>query len=105
MTGSAISPPRSMLGEESPAGEAVADRFCHAEVDDLGHGGSFFERDQDVRGLQVAVDDSLLVRVHRSELSAIWIRLSGSLGEGDVLESVRGIGGGNNGIGAEDATA
>ena len=51
----------SLLGEEGLAGERLADRLRHAEVDDLGDGRSFFERDQDVRGLQVAVDDALLV--------------------------------------------
>ena len=35
----------------------------HAEVDDLGHRGAVDDRHQDVGGLQVAMDDPLLVGV------------------------------------------
>ena len=38
-------------------------RLGDAEVDHLGHGRAVVQRDQHVGGLEVAVDDPLLVRV------------------------------------------
>ena len=47
-------------------GQLRPGRLGHAEVDDLGHRPAVVQGDQDVRGLEVAVDDPLLVRVlHR----------------------------------------
>jgi hypothetical protein len=51
------------LGEEAPLGQVLGRRLGHAEVDDLGNGAVVLDRHQDVRGLQVTVDDPLLVRV------------------------------------------
>ena len=39
----------------------LAGRLGDAEIDHLGHRGSVVERDQDVRRLEVAVDDPLLM--------------------------------------------
>jgi hypothetical protein len=44
-------------------GEPSVHRLGNAKVDDLGNRPSVLERHQDVGGLQVAVDDPLLVRV------------------------------------------
>ena len=47
-------------------GQLLADRLGDAEVDDLHHRLAVVQRDQHVRGLEVAVDDPLLVGVlHR----------------------------------------
>ena len=51
------------LGEERLLGQPLVDRLGDAEVDHLGDGLAVVERHQDVRGLDVAVDDPLLVRV------------------------------------------
>ena len=52
--------------EHRPLRELLAGRLGDAEVDDLGHRHAVVEADQDVGGLQVAVDDALLVGVlHR----------------------------------------
>ena len=41
-------------------------RLGHAEVDDLRHRHAVVQRDEDVRRLEVAVDDAFLMRVlHR----------------------------------------
>jgi hypothetical protein len=51
-------------GEERLVGQVlVGRRLGDAEVDDLGHCHGIMQGDQDVRGLDVAVDDSLLMRV------------------------------------------
>ena len=50
-------------GEQRPLGQPLVDRLGDAEVDDLGHRLAVVERDQDVRRLDVAVDDPLLVGV------------------------------------------
>ncbi len=44
-------------------GEPLAGRLGHAEIDDLGDRPAVIGRDQDVRRLDVAVDDPLLVGV------------------------------------------
>jgi hypothetical protein len=41
----------------------VADRLGHAKVDDLGDRAAVLQRDQHVGGLEIAVDDSFVVRV------------------------------------------
>ena len=47
-------------------GELLAEGLGHAEVDDLDHRHAVMRGDQDVRGLQVAMDHALLVRMpHR----------------------------------------
>ena len=46
-----------------PIGQPRAGRLGDAEVDHLGHRLAVVEGDQDVRRLQVAVDDALLVGV------------------------------------------
>ena len=51
------------LGEQRSFGESLIDRLGDAEVDYLGDGTAIMERDEHVRGLQVAVNDPLLVRV------------------------------------------
>ena len=38
-------------------------RLGDAEVDDLGHGHAVVQRDENIRRLDVAVNDALLVRV------------------------------------------
>jgi len=43
--------------------ELLAGGLGDAEVDHLGHGHAVGGSDQDVRGLEVAVDDAFLVRV------------------------------------------
>ena len=48
---------------EGLVGEGLPRRLGDAEVDDLGNRHTVVERDQDVRRLQVAVDDPLLVGV------------------------------------------
>ena len=50
-------------GVERLLGERCADRLGDAEVDHLGDRLAVVQRDQDVGGLQVAVDDPLLVGV------------------------------------------
>ena len=42
-------------------GQLLTDRLGHAEVDDLGHRLAVVDRDQDVRRLEVAVDDAFLM--------------------------------------------
>ena len=44
-------------------GEPLVGGLGDAEVDHLGHGPAVVQRDQDVRGLDVAMDDALLVGV------------------------------------------
>ncbi len=51
------------LGEQRLLGQPLADRLGHAEVDDLGHGAVVVLGHQDVRRLDVAVDDPLLMGV------------------------------------------
>jgi hypothetical protein len=51
------------LGEHRHLGQALRGGLGHAEVDDLGHRAPIHFRDEDVRRLEVAVDDGLLVRV------------------------------------------
>ena len=52
------------LGEEGALGERLARRLGQAEVDDLGRGpAALLHRHQDVGGLQIAMDDPLLVGV------------------------------------------
>jgi hypothetical protein len=53
----------AMLGEERALDDAGARRLGDAEVDDAGEGPSVLRRDENIRRLQVAVDDSLLVGV------------------------------------------
>ena len=68
-TASASAFPSPQLGneEKSEIGEALRSRsFRHAEVDDLRHGRAVGQGDENVRGLEVAVDDPFLMRVlHR----------------------------------------
>ena len=51
------------LGEDNLVGKIVLRSLGDAEVDHLGHGAAVDGRDENVRGLDVAVDDALLVRV------------------------------------------
>ena len=51
------------VGEEGLAGEIGVEGFGEAEVDDLGDGEAFDGFDEDVGGLDIAVDDALLVGV------------------------------------------
>ena len=51
------------LGEQRPLGQPLLGRLGHAEVDHLGHRPVVVHGHQDVRRLDVAVDDPLLVRV------------------------------------------
>ena len=44
-------------------GQLAGGRLGHAEVDDLGNRLAIDDRDQDIAGLQIAVDDALLVRM------------------------------------------
>src|SRR4051812_3759065 len=54
------------FGEQRPLGERPAGRLGHAEVDDFGYGRVVDDRYQDIGGLQIAVNDPLLVGVlHR----------------------------------------
>jgi hypothetical protein len=51
-------------GEERQIREPLGlDGFGHTKVDDLRHRHAIVQRDEDVRGLDVAVDDALLMRV------------------------------------------
>ena len=50
-------------GEQGLLGQLLLGRFGHAEVDDLGDRLAVVERHQDVGGLNVAVDNALLVGV------------------------------------------
>ena len=50
-------------GEQRPLGQPLVGRLGDAEVDHLGHRLAVVERHQDVRRLDVAVDDPLLVGV------------------------------------------
>src|SRR5262249_40030222 len=64
--------PRPEAGVQRLLGQLRAGRLDHAEVDDLGHRLAVVQRDQDVGGLDVAVNDALLVGVldgleHRHE--------------------------------------
>ncbi len=53
-------------GDQRPVGQLWPGRLGHAEVDDLRHRLAVIEGDQHVGGLEVAVDDALLMRVlHR----------------------------------------
>src|SRR6516162_875525 len=53
-------------GPPPGGGRVGPGRLGHAEVDDLGHRLAVVQANQDVGGLEVAVDDALLVRVlHR----------------------------------------
>ena len=54
---------RLEFGEESFLGEPLLGRLGDAEVDHLGHRHAVVQRDEDVRRLDVAVDDALLMRV------------------------------------------
>ncbi len=54
---------RVKLGEERLVGEPLARGLGNAEVNHLGHGRTVVDRDENVRGLEVAMDDALLVRV------------------------------------------
>ena len=51
------------VGHERLVGQPPVHGLGDAEVDDLGDGLAVLDRDEDVRGLEVAVDDALLVRV------------------------------------------
>ena len=51
------------LREQRLLGQLLAGRLGDAEVDHLGHRHAVVQRDQDVRRLEVAVDDPLLMRV------------------------------------------
>ena len=50
-------------GEQRLVGQLLAGRLGDAEVDDLRHRRAVVQRHQDVRRLEVAVDDALLVGV------------------------------------------
>ena len=49
--------------EQGLLGQVMGRRLGHAEVDDLRHRAVVLDRHQDVRGLEVPVDDALLVGV------------------------------------------
>ena len=51
------------LGEERLVGQLLSGGFGDTEVDDFGHRHAVVDGDQDVRGLEVAMDDALLMRV------------------------------------------
>ena len=51
------------LGEQRLLGQLLPGGLGDAEVDDLGHRPAVVQRDQDVRRLEVAVDDALLMGV------------------------------------------
>jgi hypothetical protein len=54
---------RLELREIALVRQALVRRLGDAEVDDLGHSHAVIDGDEDVRGLEVAVDDALLMRV------------------------------------------
>jgi hypothetical protein len=55
------------LREHRSLSQPLGGCFGHAKIDDLRHGSIVVLRDQDIRGLYVAMNDSLLMRVlHRS---------------------------------------
>ena len=57
---------RPEAGDQRLVGQLLPGRLGHAEVDDLRHRLAVIEGDQHVGGLEVAVDDALLMRVlHR----------------------------------------
>ncbi len=51
------------FGEQRPLGELLIDRLGHAEVNHLGNGRHVVQFHQDVGGLEIAMDDALLVGV------------------------------------------
>ena len=51
------------LREERLVGQPAFRRLGDAEIDHLRHRHAVVQRDEDVRGLDVAVDDALLMRV------------------------------------------
>ena len=53
---------RAVVGEDGLLGQVLVGGFGHAEVNDHGHRHAAVERDQDVGGLEVPVNDPLLVR-------------------------------------------
>ena len=53
----------AQLGEHRLLGQALVDGLGHTEVDDLGNGLVLLHRHQHVVGLEVAVDDRVLMRV------------------------------------------
>ena len=53
----------SNCGEDRLVGQPAFRRLGDAEINHLGHRHAVVQRDQDVRGLDVAVDDALLMRV------------------------------------------
>jgi hypothetical protein len=53
----------ALLGEQRPLGQAVIGRLGDPEIDDLGHRPVVLDDDQNVRWLEVPVDDALLMGV------------------------------------------
>ena len=51
-----------VVGEKGPLGKSLIGGFGHAEVDHHGHRHAAIERDQDVGGLDVPVNDPFMVR-------------------------------------------
>jgi len=85
------------LREYRPLGELLLGRFGHAKVDDLGHGPVVVLGHQHVGGLDVAVDDPLLVGVlngmadwheQLQPLPGSEVMLVAILGNGDALDQL-----------------
>ena len=53
----------ALFGEDRSLRQRLAERLGHAEVDHLRHGLSVADRDEDVAGFDVAVDDAFLMGV------------------------------------------
>ena len=98
-------------GEKRLAGGILLDGLGDAEVDDLRHGLSVALGHEDVRGLEVAVDDALLVGVidggadvaeQFEALAGVEIVLIAVVGDGDAVDQLHGEvgppGGGGPGV-------
>src|SRR5262249_26094215 len=53
----------AQLGEHRFFGQLLANGFSYAEIDDLGNGAIVKLGHEDIAGLEVAVDDAVLMRV------------------------------------------
>jgi hypothetical protein len=85
------------LSEERAVRELRARGLGHAKVDHLGHRPAVVQRDQDIGGFQIAMDDALLMRVlHRladrhEQLQTLLRRqvfLVAVLGNGQALDQL-----------------
>ncbi len=85
--------PRS--GEHRLLGQTTAGGLGHTEINDLGYRAAVVQRDQDVTGLDVAVDNALLMRVlhgladgdeQLQSLAGGQVLLVTVLGDGDAVD-------------------